>query len=134
MTSEEEEPALAHVVVDEELRPPVAEVSLPLAVIIDLDAVLGLAGATLPQRGASSGRSGSDGDDGGRVCKGLQGFPIAAPLRAAGPPLPRGTFASDGGIARRRHGQTGLQGEARGGGRSRVPPQPRALPAFKGKR
>jgi hypothetical protein len=32
MTSEEEEPALVHAVVDEELRSPVAEVAYPLAV------------------------------------------------------------------------------------------------------
>jgi hypothetical protein len=47
--SEEEEPALVHAVVDEELRLPVAEVADPLAVVVDLDAVLGLADAALPQ-------------------------------------------------------------------------------------
>jgi hypothetical protein len=48
-TSEEEEPALVHAIVDEELRPPIAEVAYPLAVVVDLDAVLGLADAALPQ-------------------------------------------------------------------------------------
>jgi hypothetical protein len=51
--SEEEEPALVHAVVDEELRPPIAEVAYPLAVVVDLDAVLGLADAALPQRSIS---------------------------------------------------------------------------------
>jgi hypothetical protein len=32
MMSEEEEPALVHAIVDEELRPPVTEVAYPLAV------------------------------------------------------------------------------------------------------
>jgi hypothetical protein len=52
-TSEEEEPALVHAIVDEELRPPVAEVAYPLAIIVDLDAVLRLADAALPQRSIS---------------------------------------------------------------------------------
>jgi hypothetical protein len=51
--SEEKEPALMHAVVDEELRSPVAEVAYPLAVVVDLDAVLGLADAALPQRSMS---------------------------------------------------------------------------------
>jgi hypothetical protein len=46
--SEKEEPTLVHAVVDEELRPPVTEVAYPLAVVVDLDAVLGLADAALP--------------------------------------------------------------------------------------
>jgi hypothetical protein len=45
--SEEEEPALMHAIVDEELRPPVAEEANPLAIVVDLDAVLGLADAAL---------------------------------------------------------------------------------------
>jgi hypothetical protein len=49
MASEEEEPALMHAVVDEELQPPIAEVAYPLAVVVDLNAVLGLAKAALPQ-------------------------------------------------------------------------------------
>jgi hypothetical protein len=49
MASEEEEPALVHVVVDEELRPPVTKIAHPLAVVVNLDAVLGLAAAALPQ-------------------------------------------------------------------------------------
>jgi hypothetical protein len=51
--SEEEEPALVHTVVDEELRPPIAEVAYSLAVVVDLDVVLGLADAALSQRSAS---------------------------------------------------------------------------------
>jgi hypothetical protein len=47
--SEEEEPALVHTVVDEELRPPITEEADPLAIVVDLDAVLGLADAALPQ-------------------------------------------------------------------------------------
>jgi hypothetical protein len=50
MVSEEEEPALMHTVVDEELRPPVVEIAYPLAVIVDLDVVLGLADTAFPQR------------------------------------------------------------------------------------
>jgi hypothetical protein len=46
--SEEEEPALVHAIVDEELRPPITEVAYPLAVVVDLDAILGLANAALP--------------------------------------------------------------------------------------
>jgi hypothetical protein len=53
MVSEEEEPALMHALVDEELRPPVTEVAYPLAIVVDLDAVLGLADAALPQRSIS---------------------------------------------------------------------------------
>jgi hypothetical protein len=49
MVSEEEELALVHAVVDDELRPPVMKVAYPLAVVVDLDAVLGLAAAALPQ-------------------------------------------------------------------------------------
>jgi hypothetical protein len=48
MAGEEEELALVHAVVNEELRPPIAEVAYPLAVVVDLDAVLGLADAALP--------------------------------------------------------------------------------------
>jgi hypothetical protein len=51
--SEEEEPARMHAVISEELQPPVTEVAYPLAVIVDLDAVPGLANAALPQRGVS---------------------------------------------------------------------------------
>jgi hypothetical protein len=51
--SEEEEPALVHAIVDEELRPPITEIAYPLAIIVDLDAVLGLADATLSQRSIS---------------------------------------------------------------------------------
>jgi hypothetical protein len=51
--SEEEEPALVHAVVDEELRPPIAEVAYPLAIVVDLDVVLGLADAALSQRSIS---------------------------------------------------------------------------------
>jgi hypothetical protein len=51
--SEEKEPALVHAIVDEELLPPVAEAAYPLAVVVDLDAVLGMADAALPQRSIS---------------------------------------------------------------------------------
>jgi hypothetical protein len=51
--SEDEEPALMHAIVNEELRPPVAEVACPLAIVVDLDVVLGLADAALPQRSMS---------------------------------------------------------------------------------
>jgi hypothetical protein len=51
--SEEEEPSLMHAVISEELRPPIAEVAYPFAVVIDLDALLGLANAALPQRSIS---------------------------------------------------------------------------------
>jgi hypothetical protein len=47
--SEEEEPALMHTVVNVELRPPIAEEADPLAVVVDLNAVLGLASAALLQ-------------------------------------------------------------------------------------
>jgi hypothetical protein len=53
MASEEEELALMHAIVNEELRPPVAEVAYPLAVVVDLDVVLRLAAAALPQRSIS---------------------------------------------------------------------------------
>jgi hypothetical protein len=46
--SEEEEPACMHAIVREELRPPVAEVTLPFAVVVDFNAVPGLAHAALP--------------------------------------------------------------------------------------
>jgi hypothetical protein len=42
-----------HAIVDEELRPPVVEVAHPLAIVVDLDAVHGLAVAALPQFGIS---------------------------------------------------------------------------------
>jgi hypothetical protein len=53
MASEEEEPALVHAIVNEELRLPIAEVAHPLAIVVDLDAVFGLAAAALPQRSMS---------------------------------------------------------------------------------
>jgi hypothetical protein len=53
MASEEEEPALMHAVVDEELRLPITKVAYHLAVIVDLDAVLGLVAAALPQLSVS---------------------------------------------------------------------------------
>jgi hypothetical protein len=46
---EEEEPAHVHAVLREELRPPVVEVALTFAVIVNLDVVLGLASAALLQ-------------------------------------------------------------------------------------
>jgi hypothetical protein len=49
MVSEEEEPALMHAVVNEELQPPITKVAHPLAVVVNLDAVLGLAAAALLQ-------------------------------------------------------------------------------------
>jgi hypothetical protein len=49
MASEEEEPPLMHAVVDEELQPPITKVAHPLAVVVNFDAVLGLAAAALPQ-------------------------------------------------------------------------------------
>jgi hypothetical protein len=49
VAGEKDEPTLMHAVVDEELRPPIMEVAHPLAVIVDLDAVRGLAAATFPQ-------------------------------------------------------------------------------------
>jgi hypothetical protein len=45
MASEEEEPAFMHAVISEEPRPPIAEVAYPFAVVVDLNAVLGLANA-----------------------------------------------------------------------------------------
>jgi hypothetical protein len=51
--SEEKEPALVHAVVDKELQPPVVEVADPLAVVVDLNAVLGLADAALAQHSIS---------------------------------------------------------------------------------
>jgi hypothetical protein len=53
MASEEEEPTLMRAIVDEELRPPVAKVAHPLAVVVNLDALLGLAAAAFPQLGIS---------------------------------------------------------------------------------
>jgi hypothetical protein len=53
MAGQKDEPTLVHAVVNEELRPPVAEVEHPLAVIVDLDAVRGLAAAAFPQLGIS---------------------------------------------------------------------------------
>jgi hypothetical protein len=53
LASEKDEPTLVHAVVDEELLPPAAKVAHPLAVVVDLDAVRGLAAATFPQLGAS---------------------------------------------------------------------------------
>jgi hypothetical protein len=49
VAGEKDEPTLMHAVVDEELRPPIVEVAHPLAVIVDLDAVRGLAAAAFPQ-------------------------------------------------------------------------------------
>jgi hypothetical protein len=46
LAGEKDEPTLMHAVVDEELRPPVAKVAHPLTVVVDLDAVRGLAAAT----------------------------------------------------------------------------------------
>jgi hypothetical protein len=42
-----------HTIVDEELRPPVAKVAHPLAVVVDLNAVRGMAAAAFPQLGIS---------------------------------------------------------------------------------
>jgi hypothetical protein len=53
VASEEDEPTLVHAVVDEEFRPPIAKVAHPLAVIVNLDAVLGLAAAAFLQLGIS---------------------------------------------------------------------------------
>jgi hypothetical protein len=53
VASEEEEPTLMHALVDEELRPPVTKVAHPLAVVVNLDAVLGLASAAFPHLGIS---------------------------------------------------------------------------------
>jgi hypothetical protein len=41
VASEEDEPTLMHTIVNEELRPPVAKVAHPLAVVVNLDAVCG---------------------------------------------------------------------------------------------
>jgi hypothetical protein len=48
LVGDKDEPTLVHAVVDEELRPPVAKVAHPLAVVVDLDTVRGLAAATFP--------------------------------------------------------------------------------------
>jgi hypothetical protein len=50
-TNEEKEPARVYAVVGEELRPPITEVALPLAVLVNFDKVLGLANAALLQDG-----------------------------------------------------------------------------------
>jgi hypothetical protein len=39
VVSEEDEPTLMHAVVNEELRPPIAKVAHPMAVIVNLDTV-----------------------------------------------------------------------------------------------
>jgi hypothetical protein len=46
-------PARVHAVVREEFWPPVTEVALPFAVVLDFNVVPGLANATLPQRSIS---------------------------------------------------------------------------------
>jgi hypothetical protein len=48
VTGEEKELAHVHTVIHEELWPPVAEVALPFAGIVNFDAVFGLANAALP--------------------------------------------------------------------------------------
>jgi hypothetical protein len=48
LAGEKDEPTLVHAVVDEELQPPVAKVAHHLAVVVDLDAVCGLAAAAFP--------------------------------------------------------------------------------------
>jgi hypothetical protein len=53
VAGEKDEPTLVHAIVDEELSPPIAEVAHPLAVVVDLDAVRGLAAAAFPQLGIS---------------------------------------------------------------------------------
>jgi hypothetical protein len=53
MASEEDEPTLVHAVVDEELRPPIAKLAHPLAVVVNLDTVCGLAAPAFPQLGIS---------------------------------------------------------------------------------
>jgi hypothetical protein len=53
VASEEDEPTLMHAMVDEELRLPVVKVAHPLAVVVDLDAVYGLAAAAFLQLGIS---------------------------------------------------------------------------------
>jgi hypothetical protein len=50
-TGEEEEPTRMNAIVCEELRPPVAEVALPLAIVVNLDTILGLASAAFLQDG-----------------------------------------------------------------------------------
>jgi hypothetical protein len=51
LAGEKDEPTLVHAVVDEELRLPVAKVAHPLTVVVDLDAVRGLAATTFSQLG-----------------------------------------------------------------------------------
>jgi hypothetical protein len=51
VAGEEDEPALVCAIVEEELRPPVAEVSHPLAIVINFDVVRGLAAAAFQQLG-----------------------------------------------------------------------------------
>jgi hypothetical protein len=53
VAGEEDEPALMCAVVKEELRPPIAEVAHPLAIIVNFDTVRGLAAAAFPQLGVS---------------------------------------------------------------------------------
>jgi hypothetical protein len=53
LAGEKDELTLVHAIVDEELQPPVMKVAHPLAVVVDLDAVRGLAAATFPQFGVS---------------------------------------------------------------------------------
>jgi hypothetical protein len=53
VAGEEKEPAGVHAVVCEELRPPIAKVALSFAIIINFDAILGLANAVLLQRSVS---------------------------------------------------------------------------------
>jgi hypothetical protein len=53
VASEEDEPTLVHAVVNEELRPPIAKVAHPLAVVVNFDALRGLATAAFPQLGVS---------------------------------------------------------------------------------
>jgi hypothetical protein len=53
VAGEEDEPALMCAVVEEELRSPIAEVAHPLAVIVNFDAVCGLAATAFPQLGVS---------------------------------------------------------------------------------
>jgi hypothetical protein len=51
--SEEGEPARVHIVVYEELWPPIAKVAFPFTVIVNFDAVPRLANAALPQHSVS---------------------------------------------------------------------------------
>jgi hypothetical protein len=53
LASEEDDTALVRAVVDEELRPPITKVAHPLAVVVNLDALRGLAAAAFPQLGVS---------------------------------------------------------------------------------